>query len=316
MAEKVTFDPLVQRIYIHSGELELNAKVDLYSDAKEDWLNPATGFSKFEFPFRVVGGDPTVGTQSISPYFFMLEDWHLQPYEADAELTIIGNLFRDLGGPVAKPTSGEYTVLVDRITTITLVEQGDVQISGEISGLTPEQAAQLMSLPDLSEIEASSVLSKETTVTARPTLVQIEASDVLAKQSTLEYVSGEVEQLATLAEIEASDVLAKQATLEYVSGELESVPSLAEIEASTVLARQSTLEFISGELQRTLGLVQENFLLDNTVYTTYNEQKLLTSGRIRLFHAGEVGSGTPYATYVITATWSNDELQTYKVEKQ
>ena len=260
MGEKVTFDPLVQRIYIHSGELELDAKIDLYSDAKEDWLNPATGFSKFEFPFRVVGGDPTVGAQSIAPYFFLQEDWHLQPYEADAEITIIGNLFRDLGGAVSKPTSGEYTVLMDRITTITLVEEGDVVVSGEVSGLTPEQNTQLMSLPDLSEIEASSVLAKESTVSARPTLVQIEGS--------------------------------------------------------TVLSKQATLEFISGELQRTLGLVQENYMLDNTSYATYNNQKLLTSGRIRLFNSGEVGTGTPYATYLISATWNNDELQTYQVEIQ
>jgi len=225
---KATFDPTVQRIYLHSGETTFDVKIDFYSDAKEDWRY-TEGFPKYEFPFEIVGGNPTIPGQSITPYFFLTEDWHLQPFEADAEITLIGNIFRSLGGAIAKPTSGEYTVLFDRITTITLIEE-----EAGAGSLTQQQHDQLMSLPDLSEIEASSVLAKQ------------------------------------------------------------------------------------AELLRALGLMQENYALDQTVYVTYNGQKLLTSGRIRVYsNAGSVGTGSDVlATYLITANWTDNELDDYQVVKQ
>lgn len=71
------------------------------------------------------------------------------------------------------------------------------------------------------------------------------------------------------------------------------------------------------DLSRILGLVQENQYLDQTVYTTYNGQKLLTSGRLRTYSdAASVGTtSNVVATYNITATWSGDEMQSYKVVK-
>jgi hypothetical protein len=68
---------------------------------------------------------------------------------------------------------------------------------------------------------------------------------------------------------------------------------------------------------RLLGLAQENYYLDQTSYDTYNGIKLLTSGRMRVYsQAGSVGTGSDViATYTITATWNNDELQTYQVVK-
>ena len=68
---------------------------------------------------------------------------------------------------------------------------------------------------------------------------------------------------------------------------------------------------------RLLGLVQENQYLDQTVYTTYNNQKLLTSGRIRTYSdSASVGtSSNVVATYNITAVWSGDEMESYKVTK-
>jgi hypothetical protein len=71
-------------------------------------------------------------------------------------------------------------------------------------------------------------------------------------------------------------------------------------------------------LLRAIGLMQENYYLDQTVYTTYNGAKLLTSGRLRTYtDAGSVGtSSNVLATYTISASWSNDELSTYQVVKQ
>lgn len=493
MGVKVTFDPTVQRIYIHSGEIELDVKADLYSDAKEDWLN-TEGFSKYEFPFEVIGGDPTVGAQYISPYFFMIEDWHLQPFEADHELTLIGNLFRQLGGSVAKPTSGEYTVSIDRITTITLVESG-------AGSLTTEEHNQLMSLPSQADIadgvwdeqlsghtdvgsagealsdagggaspsaiadavwdepradhvvagtfgrslqighdgQAQAGASKSITLATTASsvnnfyiddLVLITGGQGVGQARRIKsYVGGTrvasihtawstvpnntstyiilpggksaaadtpqtvvITTIATLASqiqftltegspddnayngfrcviVDSANSL--QVCLGYVSdyvgstrtvylredpaiytygvgdmvmilldatneatiadavwdeqlsghvtagssgkvlGDVTSLPTLAEIEASTVLAKQA-------ELLRALGLMQENYALDQTVWDDYQGQKLMTSGRLRIYsNAGSVGTGNDVlATYLITANWTDNELDDYSVVKQ
>ena len=69
---------------------------------------------------------------------------------------------------------------------------------------------------------------------------------------------------------------------------------------------------------RNLGLSQENYYLDQTVYVIYQDAKLLTEGRIRIYSdAASVGTDSNIiATYIIAATWTDDKLQTYKVVKQ
>lgn len=71
-------------------------------------------------------------------------------------------------------------------------------------------------------------------------------------------------------------------------------------------------------MSKLLGLSQENYYLDQTIYTTYNGAKLLTSGRIRIYsNSGSVGTDNDVlSTYSVTSAWSGDELQTYKVVKQ
>ncbi len=66
-----------------------------------------------------------------------------------------------------------------------------------------------------------------------------------------------------------------------------------------------------------LGLMQENQYMDNTVYTTYNNQKLLTSARIRTYStATDVGTATNViASYLVSASWNNDEMTSYMVTK-
>jgi len=68
---------------------------------------------------------------------------------------------------------------------------------------------------------------------------------------------------------------------------------------------------------RALGLMQENYYIDQTSYTTYGGVKLMTSGRMRIYSdAASVGtSSNVTATYQITASWSGDEMNDYKVVK-
>lgn len=70
-------------------------------------------------------------------------------------------------------------------------------------------------------------------------------------------------------------------------------------------------------IARALGLSQENQYLDQTTYTEYSGQQLLTSGRIRIYtDAASVGTANNVlATYTIAATYNAGRLQTYKVTK-
>ena len=107
---KVTFDPINSLIIVNYGETEIDAQIDLYSDWKE-WIRQSDN-SKYLAAFRTTGGDPLVGTQFISPYFFLTNGWRIRPHEADHLLTIEGSIFVDGGGNLVVPTVGNYTVLV------------------------------------------------------------------------------------------------------------------------------------------------------------------------------------------------------------
>lgn len=74
---------------------------------------------------------------------------------------------------------------------------------------------------------------------------------------------------------------------------------------------------IKTNLERALGLMQENYYIDQTSYADYNGVKLMTSGRMRIYSdAVSVGTANNViATYQVTTDWSNDEMTSYKVVK-
>lgn len=84
-----------------------------------------------------------------------------------------------------------------------------------------------------------------------------------------------------------------------------------------VLVYTSDFDIITSDLARILGLTQENYYLDSLVYTTHSGIKLLTNSRIRIYSSADsvASNNDVIATYQITATWSGDALQDYKVEK-
>jgi hypothetical protein len=77
------------------------------------------------------------------------------------------------------------------------------------------------------------------------------------------------------------------------------------------------MTIIKDNVERALGLVQENYYIDNTSYVTYNGIKLMTAGRMRIYSDSvSVGTGNNViATYNITTDWTNDEMNSYKVTK-
>jgi hypothetical protein len=111
MGAKVTFDPVNKFIIVGSGIVELDVRVDMYSDAKEDWLTNST-LQKFEFPFRPIGGDFITQDKIVTPRYFVASGWRIKPDERTHELLIVGDLFSDVvpPQPLAIATSGAFTV--------------------------------------------------------------------------------------------------------------------------------------------------------------------------------------------------------------
>ena len=226
---KVTFDGPNKLIIINEGITSLDVRTDIYSAWKE-WMTEEDN-SKYLLAFSVEGGAPTP-SGFTGTTFFLENGWKIRPYEGDHSLTVTGNLFTRTGQSPFVPTLGYYNVLIekDRSNIVDTVYAGggsgltlgDIESS---SVLAKEES--ISALPTIQDIENSSVLAKESSITARPTLTEIEASSVLAKEST-------IAAKPSLSDIEASTVIAKEATI-------ATKPTLTEIEASTVIAKEETI---------------------------------------------------------------------------
>jgi len=97
----------------------VDAGENLYSEWKE-WLK--TSDAQYEPAFRVVGGDPLTPGITAGSYFFLRNDlgWRIRPAEEDATILMTGNLVpEDSALPIAIPTIGAYTVLLNGLQPIT-----------------------------------------------------------------------------------------------------------------------------------------------------------------------------------------------------
>lgn len=119
MGVKVTFDPVEHQIVVTqaptSGIVSLDFAVDVYSDGKEDWLSD-TALARHEFPIRAVGGDPLPGSKILDATYFIKAPWKVLPYDANHELIISGNVYREDGASISTARSGR-TVTVTLSTT-------------------------------------------------------------------------------------------------------------------------------------------------------------------------------------------------------
>lgn len=81
-----------------NGVASIDFRVDLYSDAKEDWRINANGERGHRFPFVTAetAGDLLPGGKE-EPIFYRLrngeEGWRILPFDADHDLTITGMAF-------------------------------------------------------------------------------------------------------------------------------------------------------------------------------------------------------------------------------
>lgn len=78
MGVKVVYDGSTYTIKVKSGVTDIDAKVDLYSDAKEDWVNQVDNLHHFPFPFVVIGGNSIGGGQFAPSYYFLQYPWVIE----------------------------------------------------------------------------------------------------------------------------------------------------------------------------------------------------------------------------------------------
>ena len=129
---KVTFDGPNRLIIINDGELEIDVKVDIYSDWKEWALQ--RDYLKYLPACRAVGGDPTVGGNFLGSTFFTINNWRIQI--SDSTL-FKGNLFSDdfttpfIAVDDAKVARAEFSNLVD--TVAAQVDTGDLISAGIVT---------------------------------------------------------------------------------------------------------------------------------------------------------------------------------------
>ena len=118
MANKVNFDIVNKIIQVTippspEGVVELDIKIDVYSDGKEDWLANSS-LRKRPFPIIPVGGNVLPNSRQLGSTFFLYSDWKIRPYEADHTFKVTGNLYSVDGTSPFTHTIGSYNVLLEQ----------------------------------------------------------------------------------------------------------------------------------------------------------------------------------------------------------
>ena len=137
MAAKATFNATTRVItltdtpVLENGDLvvDIDVKVDLYSDGKEDWVADEA-LRKVQFPLSAVGGNATVGSNKLGSTFFLASDWKIAPYEGSHRLRVNGNFYSVDGTSPFNTTAGTYNVFLEQ--TVSNLTDSTIQQLPEI----------------------------------------------------------------------------------------------------------------------------------------------------------------------------------------
>lgn len=134
---KFTVDTTNKLFVAKTGVTEVDVQVDLYSDAKEHWLTDSVAIG-FDFPIRVVGGDPLDEVRTLGTTYFLTNGWRVRPDEANHRLVVTGNLYVDGGGvnPFV-PTVGSFNVVVELQTSNIMERLATIETIGAQTALIP-----------------------------------------------------------------------------------------------------------------------------------------------------------------------------------
>jgi hypothetical protein len=111
------------------------------------------------------------------------------------------------------------------------------------------------------------------------------------------------------------NIEADQSTIQADIATIQTDVASILVDLAAVLASQVSIE---AEIIRALGLMQENYQMDQCTYVDYQGQKLLTSARVRLYSTDNKAQwvqGNLTAEYAVLASWTGQELVTYQVNR-
>jgi len=138
------FDGQSRLIILTPGTTTLDVQ-DMYSRWK-DWASAGAGENLiYAQAMRVVGGDTTLGDNSIANYFYLMNGWKVRPQEASHVLTVDGTLLEESGGDPFEDTIGTWRVRIVQIIPMQ-AETVAVDGAGAGGGLAADERAVLFAL--------------------------------------------------------------------------------------------------------------------------------------------------------------------------
>jgi len=185
VGSKITFDPVYREFVVTQppdadGYIDIDLNIDLYSDAKEDWLADPN-LQKLRFPIDPKGGDP-FGSIKLGEAFLILYGWHFRPYEANHTLRLAGDIGTAGGWLLIHDTVGAYNVRAEyQTSSITVLREVGT------SGLTAAESQALLDIAadqatitaDIATISANVI----TVLTAITDLTDLELAERITNPS-------------------------------------------------------------------------------------------------------------------------------------
>ncbi len=144
MAQKFTYDTANKLFILKSGVTAIDSVVDLYSDAKEDWLTDAL-LNKFRFPLLAIGGQGIGGGQIISPYIMSRYGWKIRPDETDHTLTVSGNLITEDESSPFTNVLGDFQVTIKSIVSSNSLTSGVAILPTDLANIADAVWNELLS---------------------------------------------------------------------------------------------------------------------------------------------------------------------------
>lgn len=188
---KVIFDGINKLILVKTGTISLDVATDLYSDWKEWMTDNSQGSVNSKFPqaMRTVGGDPTVGGDSLGATFFLMNNWKIRPFESNHTLEVNGNLFVDGGGdPIVPPV--QNSIVLVRMKVSNLVDKvSTTDVSSSFN--TDDRAMITIMSSTLTQVD-SNVLINSSTLNTMSASLQRAYEKITFNSGTLSVISSSI----------------------------------------------------------------------------------------------------------------------------
>ena len=123
---------------------------DLYSRWKDVVISDQM-ITGCEQAFRVVK-EPLQGTTFVGPYYFLMNDWQIRPFDTPHELIVDGTLVQDQTSTLQSFKLDNLTAVVSIVREIAVSVQ---VIETGISGLTNAESTRLFETDTLTNIKPS-----------------------------------------------------------------------------------------------------------------------------------------------------------------